>query len=213
MKRKFAALLATVLVMTMGATTVFAAVSPSVAGAVETIESATIEVGTSGTTATTAPVATAVKDTAATTAKAEMDKISNVETAKVAVLTDLTLTDSTGATLSGALTTPVTVTLPVAGVTTGMGVKVLNYYDSAWHEVEAKISADGKVEAKFTHLSPVMVITYTVASGSGSGSGSGSSATDDTPVSPKTGVFPIAAMAAGICLAGAAVCGKKVKFN
>lgn len=211
MKKKIAALLTAALVMTMSASTVFAAASPSLDGAATTVktESVTAKNGDNVTVNST----TAVTDTEATTTASTAAKNavpSDAEDVNVRVLTDITIS---GTTVSN--DNPVTIVLDVAGVTTDMGVKVLNYYSGAWHEVTAKISANGKVSATFTHFSPVMVVTYTKAPTGGS-SWFYDPAIDGpqaTATSPKTGVVPFAAMAAGICLAGAAVCGKKVKFN
>ncbi len=210
MKRKIAALLATVLVMTMGATTVFAAVSPTMDEKVNApVESTATDKDGKEVVVTPAVVTdTAATSTATEAAKTEVNKVANVETAKVAALTEITVTGT-----PASETNPITIVMSVDGVKAGDNVMVLNYHDGGWKTdsvKNAKAIADGKVEATFTHLSPVMVITYTVATTTVTPP---ATTTDETPASPKTGVLPVAAIAAGICLAGAAVCGKKVKFN
>ncbi len=211
--KKFAALFATVLVMALSATSVFAAVSPTIEGAKTDFADGTV---TSTTTGVTGVTAYKVVDAAATGSAVDSAKTavttaaSNANSANIEVLTEITVT---GVTPSEA--TPVTIDIPVAGITASSNVIVLNYHDGAWqtNSVKSVVAGDGKVTVTFTHLSPVMVITYTEAAAPAPQPQAPSYNYDDEPVSPKTGVLPVAAIAAGICLAGAAVCGKKVKFN
>ena len=211
--KKFAALFATVLVMALSATSVFAAVSPSIEGAKTDYADGTVTSTTAGVTGVTAysVVDTAATDSAVASAKAAVTTAaSNANSANIEVLTEITVS---GVTPSEA--TPVTIDIPVAGITASSNVIVLNYHDGAWqtNSVKSVAAGDGKVTVTFTHLSPVMVITYTEAAAPAPQPQAPSYNYDDEPVSPKTGVLPVAAIAAGICLAGAAVCGKKVKFN
>lgn len=207
MKRKLAALLATVLVMTMGATTVFAAVSPENKPA-NTVEGTAVVDGKEVKVETT-DVAPEVKETVAETAKAEVEKVEaeygvKVANAKVAVLTDVTVDGY----VQG---TDVTIQFTV-DVKPGELVLVLNHNGTEWVPAKGVSVSGTTVTATFNHLSPVMIITYTAEKTPADGGNN--TTTDAAPASPKTGVVvPVAAIAAGICLAGAAVCGKKVKFN
>lgn len=202
--KKFAALFATVLVMALSATSVLAAVSPSMDSAAETPTCTLAD----GTTVTGTAVTTVTEADAKAAAAAAVP--ANTTSATVAVFSDINGTIPTGA-------SSVDVTIPAAGVTANSNVIVLNYNatSASWDECTVTGKADGEVTATFTHFSPVMVITYTVAQTTTPTTTTTPSYTytDTTTVSPKTGVLPVAAIAAGICLAGAAVCGKKVKFN
>lgn len=205
--KKFAALLTTVLVMAMSATTVFAAVSPTVAGAVKPTE-ATSEAGT----VTIGEVTTVTESQANDAALMAASTIPNIESAEVAAYADIKIEGVTPSKEN-----PVTITMNVAGITASTNVLVRNWDGFQWIDCTVKEVKDGAVVVEFTHLSPVMVITYTVKEASGPvvPPTSEYDTTEEaaTPASPKTGVLPVAAIAAGICLAGAAVCGKKVKFN
>lgn len=211
--KRFVALLATTLVMALSATTVLAAGSPSEKVPVGVDQTVDFEEG-SGLTST--PVSDAEAVAAVNLANAveeELTKDGDVKNVKVELITNITANRD------------VTPEDPLTIVFEGFdlsapegffkGVRVLNLHDGTWREVDHKI-VNGTIEATFTGLSPVMIITFDVAdtaSGSGSGSGAGAASDAGVATSPKTGVLPVAAITATICLAGAAVCGKKVKFD
>lgn len=196
--KKFTAVLATVLVMALSATTVFAA-SPEFTGA--TIKGVESEAGN-------VSVGTVTTVSQADQAEAAKAAVADEKVESITVLDCIDITVP-GATPSE--TNPVNVTIKYDEIKADSNVVVLNYNGTAWVECKIVEVGAGYVEAAFTHFSPVLVMTYTVAS-------TATTPTPEpapvvTPVAPKTGVLPVAAIAAGICLAGAAVCGKKVKFN
>lgn len=205
MKRKFAAIFATVLVMAMSATTVLAAPSVTLGDTVNTSVT-----GSSTENVTVAAFGTNVYGIS-------VDDVKSVAAGEVpANATSAEIVGVAEVSYSGTIPAGgVAVTFNVTGINAGDNVKVLHYTSPTTCEVLSATAGNGTVTATFTSFSPVAIIKYTVPTTTTTpGSPDpGSYTADPTPVSPKTGVLPIAAMAAGICLAGAAVCGKKVKFN
>ena len=217
--KKFAALLTTVLVMAMSVTSVFAAGSPSVAGAPKPAAAKT----DSGVAVTIGEVTGVSEQSANEAAQAALSTVpGNVTSAQVAAYADISVPEGTIVDENH----PITITLTVAGVTPNTNVLVRNFNGSAWVDCPAT-AGNGTVTLTTTHLSPIMVITYEVAAAGDTGNtgdtddsdGNGywypytDDETGTTPASPKTGVLPVAAIAAGICLAGAAVFGKKSKIS
>lgn len=83
----------------------------------------------------------------------------------------------------------------------------LNEATNVWETVDAVIE-NGKITATFASLSPIVIVEI-----SEKAPATNSAATSPAE-SPKTGeVLPAAGIMAVICLAGAAVCAKKVRFS
>lgn len=209
--KKFAALFVMTLVMALNVTTVMAA-SPEFTGA--TIKGLESEAGV----VSCGTVTTVTQADQANAAKAAVAD-ENVSSITVLDCIDLSIPGVTPTPAN-----PVNVTIKYDEITANSNVVVLNYGDhdgdgtSEWVECAIAGKGAGYVTATFTHFSPVLVMTYTVATAAPAPTPSTNTTpsnnyVDTTPASPKTGVLPVAAIAAGICLAGAAVCGKKVKFN
>lgn len=223
MKKKIAALLTAALVMTMSASTVFAAASPdwsNMNNKTEIVNNSTT--GLSDGASVTVSSATNFDSTERDAVNVELDKIlpANAKDVEVKAVVELNLSG----TITG--TNGATVKVKVDGINAGDKVKVLHYVNNAWQKEAASVDNDGNVIISgLRSFSPFVFVKYTETAsnnpgpdngngnGNGNGSGSGSNYTVAVQSSPKTGVVPFAAMAAGICLAGAAVCGKKVKFN
>lgn len=128
----------------------------------------------------------------------------------------------------------VTITLPNFTVKTGVRYMVLHLNGTVWETVPATVS-NGKVVATFESLSPVVVVEVeTVAeenpapttppstdnnnsnntNDNNDSNNSGNDSQNDPAVSPATGEsFPMAGMAALICLAGAAACAVMFRRN
>lgn len=214
MKKKIAALLTAALVMTMSASTVFAAVSPNWADANGTVDSSITATGVNGTVTVTAKTLDTAEETAAKAKLSEVVAgISNVSSADVQAIVELTGTVNTGE--------KATVTVKVSTINAGDNVIVLHYVSGAWKQETAKVENGNVVISELTEFSPFVFVKYTVTPAptptpTPTPAPTPAPSYDDdteTQSSPKTGVLPVAAMTAGICLAGAAVCGKKVKFN
>ena len=223
--KKFMALLATGLVMALSATTVFAVSSVSV-DTVEKVEQADVE------DAIYIPEDSVVEEAKAEVVdkSAEIKADSSIAKEAVAQVEATNKTELKGVAVAAYADivvklfdkdkNPVEVSeenpayIAVEALAPGLGknVIVLNKQGEKWVEVEL-VEDGGKLLAKFTHFSPVMVLTYESvekAPTTGGDSGYYAPETEET-TSPKTGVLPVAAFAATICLAGAAVCGRKVK--
>lgn len=252
MKKKFVTLLTAAFVMAMSVTSVFAAPSVSIESATELTQDdvvAKVESGDKGVQVSKQEVTTTtvkkedavaavdvVEKSVAANVTVEAGKKAVVKNAEVKATADIKveLVDAEGNPVEVSEENPVWIQINVPGLVPGQNVAVLNYYDGAWHNLAHGGAGNGVISAKFTHCSPVMVITYDVETveatpettpdagandnagsnaGANDNAGSNAGTTDTTPTSPKTGVLPVAAITAGICLAGAAVCGKKVKFN
>lgn len=195
MKKKIAALLTAALVMTMSTATVFAAPSVSVDENVKNnISSSTTEGVSAGTFTESVVTLNDVKE------QAVANMGSNEKDLELLAVTELT----------GTVPTDGKVTLLVTGIKAGETLFALHYTSTGWERLNAQAVADGVVEIYgFSSFSPVAIVRYTpVPTEEEEGQA------EELQTSPKTGVvIPVAAMTAGICLAGAAVCGKKVKFN
>lgn len=88
----------------------------------------------------------------------------------------------------------VTLTFEVSGVKAGQKVTVLHMLPDHNWEILPATAGNGTVTATFTSLSPVAFVVGAT--------------------SPKTGeTLPVFAILAVICLAGTVVCSRKVKFN
>ena len=88
------------------------------------------------------------------------------------------------------------ITFDVDGVVAGDKIYLLHgKADGTWETITPSKVADGKVTAKFTSLSPVAIVKVTGAA-----------------ASPQTGVpFVVAPVTALVCVAGVAVCARKMK--
>lgn len=217
MKKKFiSSVVAALMVLTMG-TTVFAAGSP-VAGVAD-------DKNFTVTTVTEEEKATVTKDAAA---KAEEAVNSNTVSAKATVLAvyDIKPTEAMKAELKK--NGKVTVTLN-ADVKAGEKVMIYHVKDDGSSELLTATVVDGKVSFDVKGFSTFAIVKVTetyVEQTYGpnnwdkatwdqywNASNAATTAATGAATSPKTGEAPVAAVVALICLAGVAVCGKKVKFN
>lgn len=98
---------------------------------------------------------------------------------------------------------PITLDIPVSGITAGATVAVLHWNGSTWEVIKPDSVSNGTVKATFTSLSPIFVVEFSALT------------SDGTAVSPKTGAaMPVLPVVAVICMAGVAVIAtRKVKFN
>lgn len=89
----------------------------------------------------------------------------------------------------------VQITFAVPGIMAGQSIAVLHQKaDGTWESLPVNHVGQDSVTATFTSFSPVAIVSYAA--------------------SPKTGeTLPAAALLAVICLAGAALCTKKIGFN
>lgn len=223
MKKKVLALVAALTVLTVGATSVFAA-SPSVgtvAAPVSTQTAATEVAATASAAeyaaATTASAGYEVKATSATTVQAAavaaqnqlLTDLATVGTALgnsavVSAATDstkkvtasvLSVVDVNASTATKDASGKYVVTLNIASIAAGDTIAVLHYNGTAWETIVPTSVAAGSVTFATASLSPISVVKLEVAS---------------VTASPKTGsTLPVAAMVIVFALAGAAVCGKK----
>lgn len=112
-----------------------------------------------------------------------------------------------------------TIAVPNLQVEAGASYIVLHLNNGQWEIVPAVVE-NGKITATFTSLSPIVVAKAEVkdapaASNNNNSNNNSSTTTTTSPAeSPKTGeTLPVVGMLAVICLAGAAVCAKKVRYN
>lgn len=235
MKRKVTALLAAVLVMAMGSMTVMAAPSPNSSNTttnsnVNTEVKAEIEVPASevkseGTTVT--EVSEETVNSAAAAASSQMMDLNGLSStfASVPALSDAAkilanaATDTSKA-ASAKLVTVVNLNgatgaqkLTVPGVKKGDIVYLLVQKGSEWEVVPAVATADNTIEAELTEATTNCAIVKVAVTDAAGTQGSGSQAAGGV-TSPQTGMaVSAAAMMALVCLAGAAVCVKKLKAN
>ena len=182
--KKFAAVLAALLVLSCG-TTVLAAPSQTAEGLAKDVE-------VSAVTATGAEVKVThdkVEDKVVT----EALKVAEEKSAKsqVLALVDVKVPEGTG---------KVTITFAVNGVTKADAGKIYllhEKHDGTWEVIHPDKVEDGKITATFTSLSPVAIVKIA----------------DTATTLPKTGAPVVLPVLALICAAGAAGCAKKVKFN
>ena len=129
------------------------------------------------------------------------------------------------ATLKAAVDVVVEGTIPAEGVTLTISVPGfvrdaaknyivlhLNEATGVWETIDATV-ADGQITATFKSLSPIVLVE--VEQKAASASNAAAASTENSPAeSPKTGeTLPVAGILAVICLASAAVCAKKVRYN
>lgn len=122
-----------------------------------------------------------------------------------------------------AITSSVTITFKnVEGVSAGKQYVALHQLkDGAWETLPAKVVGAGSIEITFNSLSPVAIVEVVKAGEMDDDDDDDDDeeaavvvAADGTVVAPKTGeALPAAGILAVICLAGAALCAKKVRFN
>jgi hypothetical protein len=232
MKKKIAALLTTLMVLTIG-TTAFAATSPtttttsggSSVAAVETkapeayveavkeVKGGTVSALTTAQVSAAATQAVNVVSSLPETLPETYSALKNADSTKTIVpnvLAAIEVTADPGA----------TVTLSIEGISASDMVLVLHFNTTtgAWETIVPTV-ADGTVTFTSATFSPISIVKYTVESKESTDSNNDSTTTttttttsDGTVESPKTGeAAPVVAVVAVICLAGVAVCGKKVK--
>lgn len=197
MKRKIAGLLAALMVLSVG-TTVFATENSTNAPA--QTEEVTVAADVQGVTKVEAPAGLIKKVEAATAEVVASVAAEAAKTEGASVLATMEVVPDAGY-VQG---TPVTLTFTVSGVNEGDNIQVLHFNGTEWEVVNSQVMGANTVKATFTSLSPVAIVKLPATSDSNK----------DENKAPATGsTAPVAAVLAMICLAGVAVCGKKVKFN
>lgn len=107
---------------------------------------------------------------------------------------------------------PIDVRLAVSNVKAGGSYAVLHYTNGAWEWLETKKVEDGFITVTFKSFSPVIVVGYTEKDDDDSNNGDTNTSANSL-VSPKTGeTIPVAGIFAVICLAGACIFARKMKF-
>lgn len=223
--------------------TVFAAESPSTANTSASVTAETVAADltapdasvvdslsqladelSTGVTATVLGSAVKVKETKAVDVAVMNNVFSVADTiAKKAVSVAAGKTVAT--TLKAAVDVVIEGTIPEEGVTLTISVPGfvrdaaksyivlhLNEETGVWETVDATV-ADGQITATFKSLSPIVLVE--VEQKAGSTSNTAVISTENSPAeSPKTGeALPAAGILAVVCLASAAVCAKKVRYN
>lgn len=184
--KKFAAVLAALLVLSCG-TTVLAAPSQTAAGLAENVKATAV-------TADGKAVDVDVKAVASEDIVKEAITKAEEKSAKSEVLALVEVTVPAGT------TGKVTVTFEVEGVTAADAGKIYLLHEKSngyWETIHPDKVENGKVTATFTSFSPVAIVKVA----------------DTTTTLPKTGAPVVLPVVALICAAGAAGCAKKVKFN
>ncbi len=118
--------------------------------------------------------------------------------------------------------------VPVTAAVNGKGYVVAHWNGAAWEVLTTKVE-NGAVYALFTRgFSPVCISVLTLTGeetpsnptpapsnpDNGNNNNTSTGNNNTTPESPKTGeTLPVAGILAVICLAAAAVCAKKVRYN
>lgn len=141
-------------------------------------------------------------------------------TVTTTVVGSANITIPEGTDISGGLQ----LSIEISGIQAGKNYVLLHLTkDGVWETIRPDSIADGKVTATFTSLSPVVASEVIVLVGDDGGhdewpeprhpeNAAGTPAGAGT--SPKTGeTLPAAGLMALICLAGAAVCAKRVRYN
>lgn len=216
MKKKLLAVLAGLMVLTMG-TTVFAANSPSTQDLANITKGEIVSEFDEEYDLVVDITEVTADDVAG--AKSAVDELIDVPDGKVASIigmTDLKLYYNDIHILYGDEKWPeggVKIKLYFDGVVADGTYYVLHGLDDGtWEKIDPDEIGNGYVVATFESFSPVAIVEVTDASENGGTDGGSSNETDGT--SPKTGAaFPVLPVLAMVCVAGIAVCGKKVKFN
>lgn len=160
----------------------------------------------------------------------KLDVAANAKPDVKAVLNiDLNVTGGTKADVFAANTNGIKVTFN-AGIVPAANKKYLVLHQlasGAWETVPATIAQDGTVIATFSTLSPVAIVEVPLAEKAGidtpatpdnkddsNNDNNASAGNNGAATSPKTGeTLPVAGLMAVICLAGAVVCAKRVRYN
>lgn len=147
---------------------------------------------------------------------ADLVKGDDYESASIIAAADVKLSELTAAEISKG----VSVTLNVSAVKEGNNYVALHQKaDGSWETLPVEVVADGVVKIKFTSLSPVVLVQVEKADVDDDDDDAEKAveetpAADGTVASPKTGeTLPVAGVMAVICLTGAVVCAKKVRFS
>lgn len=243
MKKKLTGVLALSMAMALTfGMTAFAAESPSTANTAASVTTETVAADltapdgsvvesltqlanelSNGVTATVSDSAVKVKETKAVDAAVLNNVFSVADTfAKKTVSAAAGKTVAT--TLKAAVDVVVEGTIPEEGVTLTISVPGfvrdaaknyivlhLNETTGVWETIDAAV-ADGQITATFKSLSPIVLVE--VEQKAGSASNTAAAAETSPAESPKTGeTLPVAGILAVVCLAAAAVCAKKVRYN
>ncbi len=116
-------------------------------------------------------------------------------------------------------TSAVTVDFAVSNVNADKTYVVFHYKNgiNAAPEVLSATVVNGKIRATFSSFSPVVIAevnSEVIQTGENNNGGSNDSNNSGTPESPKTGeALPVAGLLAVICMAGAALCAAKARYN
>lgn len=196
MKKKIAALLTAVMVMAMG-TTALAAPSPTTDTNTDNTPAtsyADVTIPSGGVVINGQVSDVVLNITAVTNAQvsaAQAQAVAQIApTAKVLKMVDIEWPQG--------VTGKVQITFAVSGVTEGQKLAILHQKsDGSWEVITPDKVENGKVTATFTSLSPVAIVAYNASAQTGE-------------TASASAAVPFMMI---ICLAGIAICGKKVKFN
>lgn len=117
--------------------------------------------------------------------------------------------------------TGISLNIPIAGVEAGKTYVLLHLANGTWETIVPTSVANGVLTATFTSLSPVVANEVIIVTAEEEEKDDDDDAAVETAVtatgvaaSPKTAeTLPAAGVVAVICLAGAAVCAGKVRYN
>ncbi len=217
MKRKVFALLAGMMVLALGATTVMAADSPTAEDAAEEAEEL-ITIVASDADVVIGEVSVTGSDWNKVNEVYEAIHNGGLVTVDGSIVTgdlldpfDISMSD--GSQPDGTITVTIAFDDDIASLAGEEGFLFIHLIDAGWEILPSVKNADGTYTLTFANgLSPVFAICdYTVVPGSGAANGSTGSASGTESGSPITGeasVLPILAVA---LLAGIVLCGKKVQ--
>lgn len=214
MKKKIISVLTALMVLSMS-TTVFGATSPTT-GTIEPVDTSKVTIAADATTAVKAENVSgatfAVATETETTLAAKQAETLGYKANVVAVFN---LTAAGAADENGNYN----ITVAVPSLAAGTEVTIIHMHANGEVDyITSTVAADGKISFSVTSFSTFAIVEKAaVASGTGYADGSYdiylNNAATDAATSPKTGVPVVLPMMAVICLAGAGVCTKKVKFN
>lgn len=214
MKKKIISVLTALMVLSMG-TTVFGATSPTT-DTTTPVDTTKVTVATDAATAVKEENVSGANFAVATetevTAAANQAAFLVGEGEKANVVAVFNLTAAGAADEAGNYN----ITVAVPSLAAGTEVTIMHFHaDGTVDYIPATVAADGKISfavKSFSTFAIVEKVKVTTNKTNPTTTTTTTTTTTET-TSPKTGVPVVLPMMAAICLAGAGVCTKKVKFN